>query len=379
MAINSLNIIAKQIKIGSALFTDLAIAAASRSNTEGWHMSKIQNSYTTTYNAWSAIEPALEGLANVTHPKLIMMIELALWNVRFFTSHIPASVEVITRDVNRARVNSSLVMTPELLSNFIDKEASLNLTETLSAVRSNLAAILLAVKEAGGLTNAHGSVHELLSRSFSRDSTARSTSLNNFVNNYSRVRNNLLSSVATFKQTAKTGVFNFISRVQNNYDDSIVRRKFDENQLSQILSFSDVITSKVYNETFFQTSFDRMRDTIVSSYSSAVESIFTKGSVKRDEILDLQRNYSVPRYSHCLDELVADAQESSVSITRQYTFCLNERTSGIVVVIPSTVAFLSVIRDNINFILQQLNGCLSGQTTVAGRTAISDCIQFVSG
>jgi hypothetical protein len=85
------------------------------------------------------------------------------------------------------------------------------------------------------------------------------------------------------------------------------------------------------------------------------------------------RNYSV-----CLNELVSEVQEELNTLTGRYSFCLDERTSSITIVIPSTNSWLSVIRDNVNFILQQLNACLNGQTSVAGRTATSDCIQSVS-
>jgi hypothetical protein len=185
--------------------------------------------------------------------------------------------------------------------------------------------------------------------------------------------------VATYRQAAETGISNFITRVQSTYHDNIVRPKFDSVQLPLVQAFANVISMKVYNQTFFQSSFDEMRDSIVSAYQGGTNTSSNQGSEHREVILNLQRTSFVRRYSHCLDELVSEAQQTSNSLTNKYAFCLNERTSGIVVVIPSTSTWLSVIRDNINFILQQLNSCLNGQTSVAGRTATSDCIQFVSG
>lgn len=381
-ALNSLSAIANQLRNSVSPFaTQIANAAASRSNNESWHLTAIRNSFATHNAALDVLlntTGPLSGLNSVTNPYVVSAIRAALTRVQLSSGSVLVSVEAITRDVASVRANSSLLLTPELLSDFIDSEASEEIISSLVSVRNSLIVLLSAVRDVGRLVVAHGSVHELLSRSNSRDTTTRSAALNNFVNNYNRVRNNLLSSIASYRQSAETGIYNFINRVQSTYDDSIVRPKFDKAQLPLIQDYARIISSKVYNQTFFQTSFDNMRDSIVDSYVNGTDSVVSQGSEYRDMILEMQRTLFVRRYSSCLDELVTEAQLNSNEITNKYAFCLNERTSGIVVVIPSTSTWLSVIRDNINFILQQLNGCLNGQTSVAGRTAISDCIQIVS-
>lgn len=305
---------------------------------------------------------------------MISAIRLALFRLKLDSSNVLNSTESIARDISIIRANSSLLLTPDLINEFIDSDAAAQLTTSLIAVRNSLAVLLAAIRDVGRLVVAHGSVHELLSRSVLKDTMA----LSNFVNNYNRVRNNLLSSVASYKQTAQTGFNNFISRVRSTYNDTIVRSKFEQAQLPLIQSFADVINTKVYNQTFFQTSFDTMRDSIVGTFTKLSNSSGSRKCEHRDTILDLQRTSFVRRYSNCLNELVSEALESSNTIASNYAFCLNERTSGIVVVIPSTSSWMSVIRDNINFILQQLNACLTGQNTVIGRLTISDCIQYVS-
>lgn len=363
-------------------FNELAYASASRSNNEAWHISRIRSyhaNYVTALNNLLNSTGPLSSLSDVANPSVVSTLRVSLTRVRLDSIKLLQAAEALTKDVSSIRANSSLLMTPELIDDFINANTSELITTSLTGIRNSFAVFLSAVRDVERLIAAHGSVHELLSRSFSRDASTRNTALNNFVNNYNRVRNNLLTSVATYRQTAATGISNFVTRVQSTYDDTIVRPKFDQIQLPLIRAFNDVITSKVFNSSFFQQSFDDMKDAIVDTYTNSTESFVHEGSEFRETILDLQRTKFVRRYSHCLNQLVTEAQTSSNSITSKYAFCLNERTSGIVVVIPSASTWLSVIRDNINFILQQLNACLTGQTTVAGRTTISDCIQFVSG
>lgn len=381
-ALNALSAVTNQLRNSvSPFFTQISNAAGSRSNNEAWHLTAIRNSFSTHSAALTVLlntTGPLSGLNAVTNPFVVSAIRAALTRVQLSSASVLVSAETITRNIAGVRANSSLLLTPEMLSDFIDTEASEEIISSLVSVRNSLIVLLSAVRDVGRLVVAHGSVHELLSRSNTRDTTTRSIALNNFVNNYNRVRNNLVSSIASYRQAAETGIYNFINRVRSTFDDSIVRPKFDKAQLPLIQAFAGVISSKVYNQTFFQTSFDTMRDSIVDLYVNGTDSVISQGSEHRDVILDLQRTMFVRQYSGCLDELVTEAQLSSNSITSKFAFCLNERTSGIVVVIPSTSTWLSVIRDNINFILQQLNGCLNGQTSVAGRTAISDCIQIVS-
>lgn len=379
LALNGLSAIANQLRSSPvAFYNEISYAASSRYNTEAWHIARIRSSYLNLDNSLNFLLNStgpLNNLKNVSNPIVISAIRLALYRLKLDSSQVLNSTESIARDISIVRANSSLLLTPEFLHEFIDADAAAQLTTSLIAVRNSLAVLLAAVRDVGRLVVAHGSVHELLSRSVLKDTTA----LSNFVNNYNRVRNNLLSSVASYRQTAQTGFNNFISRVRSTYNDTIVRSKFEQAQLPLIQSFADVIDTKVYNQTFFQTSFDTMRDSIVETFSKLSNSSGSRKCEHRDVILDLQRTSFVRRYSNCLNELVTEALESSNTIANNYAFCLNERTSGIVVVIPSTSSWMSVIRDNINFILQQLNACLNGQNTVIGRLTISDCIQYVSG
>lgn len=382
-AVNSLNALANQLKSSPiTYFNELSYAAASRVNNEAWHMSRIRSAHKSADSVFTLLlnstGPLLNGFGDVTNPYIVAALRSSLIRVQTSSNKVLADAEKISLDVAKIRANSSLLLTPELISDFIDADAAQQITESLGVIRNALMITLSAVRDAGRLIIAHGSVHEILSRSFTSDSTTRNTAFNNFVNNYNRVRNNLLSSVATYRQAAATGINNFVSRVQSSYDDSIVRPNFERNQLQLVRTFADVVSTVLFNQTFFQDSFDGMRDEILETYSEEANFSLTETSSLSDMILELQRNKFVHNYSHCLDELVSEAQKSLNSITSKYAFCLNERTSGVVIVIPSTSTWLSVIRDNINLILQQLNACLSGQTSVAGRTAISDCIQVVS-
>lgn len=381
-AYSGLSTIVSQLRSAPvSFFNEISNAASSRANNEGWHISRIRSASTKHVLALNTVLNAtgpLSQLDHVTNPSAVSAIRISLLKIAADSKKVLQYAEDVTKTISIIRGNSSLLLTPDLLAGFLNDSEAGQISSALLSIRNSLAVVLLAVRDTGRLIVAQGSIHELLSRSTSRDTSTRTTALNNFVNNYNRVRNNLISSVASYQQAAESSISNFVARVLSNYQDDIVRPKFEKVQLPLVQAFGNVITSKVYNQTFFESSFDEMRNSILALYANATINSFSQSSVYREEILDLQRTSFVRRYSHCLDELVTEAQATSNSITNKYAFCLNERTSGIVVVIPSTSNWLSVVRDNINFILQQLNACLNGQTSVAGRTTTSDCIQFVS-
>jgi hypothetical protein len=381
-AVNGLNLIASQLRSSPRLFfSELAYAAASRTNNEAWHFNRLRTNYASLQTSLKVLlneTGVVQNLARVLSPEVVEAFHTSLEVIRKESTIVLESAERISRDVSSIRANSSLLLTPQLIGDFIDSSASKEIVSSLTSIRRHLAVLLLSVRDAGRLTTAHGSVHELLTRSATRDTTTRTTALNSFVNSYNLVRNNLIRDIESYRQAAETGIYNFITRVQSTYRDDIVRPKFDREQVQLITSFGKEISSRVYNTTFFASSFDSMRDKIFQTYTNAANSSLSRGSGYVDAILDLQRTSFSRRYPRCLDDLVTEAQQNSYSLTSKYTFCLNERTSGITVVIPGANSWLSVIRGNINSILSQLGSCLTGQTTVAARTATSDCIQFVS-
>lgn len=382
IAVNGLNIIASQLKSSPVVwYNEIAYAASSRTNTELFHIQRIRSAYVNHNAALNALLNETGPLSNfgaTANPSLVSTMRLSLIQVQYESTKVMSLVENITGYISIVRTNSSLLLTPELLSEFIDSDTSAQITSSLVEIRNSFIALLAAVRDVGRLVVAHGSVHDQITRSHSRDVVTRNSALNNFVSNYNRVRGNLLTSVSSYRQTAISGIQNFISRVLSTYDDSIVRPKFDQVQLPLIRSFSGVIASQVYNQTFFETSFDAMRDLIVNSFTNLTNETLETNTDFRAAVLDLQRFSFVQNYSQCLDELVTEAQVASYSVISNNAFCLNERTNGIIVVIPSVTTWLGAIKDNINFILQQLNSCLNGLTSVAGRTSISDCIQVVS-
>lgn len=363
-------------------FSELAYAAASRTNNEGWHIQRLRKNhetYLTQLDILSNATGPLNSLEEITNPSIMLTIREALKRISEHSRSVLVGAEGVTLNVAQARANSSLLLTPQLLSDFIetDKSGAL-LQSSLLHVRNSYLLLLVAIKDATRLTSAHGSMYDILDRSQRKDTQTSNSSLYNFENSYNRVRNTLLTAITSYRQTAYTGFTNFIQRVQANYDDTIVRPRFEREQLPLILAFADVVTKKVYNQSFFELSFDGMRDAILAQYSNETNDVFDEDAHYRGKILHLLRSNYARNYSTCLNELVSEVQVELNTLTGRYSFCLDERTSGITIVIPSTSSWLSVIRDNVNFILQQLNACLNGQTSVAGRTATSDCIQSVT-
>lgn len=380
---SSLIALAKQLEVSPvALFSEVAIAAASRSANDGNHIDRIRVQVENSAEALNALTNSsspLSSLADVANPVLLSVLNASLVNIQNDFYRVLGSAEAITVDVSLARANSSLLLTPELLGNFISSEASSQIIESLANIRNNLTAVLVAVKDATRLVAAHGSIHDLLTRSLSQDTTTRSVALKNFVNNYSRLRNSVLTSVVTLKQAVANDIKSFIARVQELYDDSIVRPVFDEEQLPVIEEFANIIDERIYNKAQFQTSYDLMRDVIVNSYENSTGSSANGWSDYRETILYVQRTLFVRKYSRCIDELVSDAEWSSNKITGKQAFCLVERSSGIGVLLPGATTWLAAIRRNINFQIEMLNSCLNDDVDVASLYATSECIQSVSG
>lgn len=382
-ALVALSAIANQLRSApSAFYNELAYAAASRTNSEAWHIQRLRRNH-------QAYILQLENLSNSTgplwlleeiaNPLIIQAIQSSLKRIHSSSNKILVAIEGVTLNVAIARANSSLLLTPKLLNEFIESDDTGKLLQSsLVQVRNSYLTLLLAIRDAARLTNAHGSMYELLERSQKRDSQTRNSSLFNFVNSYNRVRNALLTSIISYRQTAHTGFTNFIQRVQTSYDDSIVRPRFEREQLPLILAFTDIVTAKVYNQSFFESSFDGMQDAILEAYTNETNEVFKEDSQYRGRVLSLLRTSFVHNYSACLNELISEVQVELSSLTTKYKNCLDERTSSITVAVPSTSSWLSSISGTINFVLQQLNACLTGQNTVAGRTATSDCIQSVS-
>lgn len=380
-ALVSLNVLATSVR-GSPIsfYTELGYAASGRVNNEVWYLNRIKNAH---FNVDATLKSLVEmnvlnGLSDVTNPAIYDDILNSLQAVRVLANVTFAAAQNITIDVARLRSSGTSSLTPVAIADAISVSTQSNIVATLSATRKSLEVILAAVEDATSLVGAHGSIFDLLSRSTSRDTASRNVALSGFINNFDRVRNNLLSSITAYRQTAEAGIYNFIRRVQSTYDDSIVRPTFDNLQLPVILSFAKAISTQVYNSSYFAAEFDGMRDSIINSYAKITNETFNDGSAYRDQILHLQKTVFVRNYSSCIDELVTEAQQSTSSISNRYTFCLSERTSGIVVVIPSAQTWLGSIRDSINNILQQLNYCFNGQTSIDARTTTSNCFQYVS-
>lgn len=377
----ALNSIASQLRSAPiTFFSELGYAAASRINNEDWHLSRLRTyhaAYMTQLEILSNTTGPLRKLEDITNPSIMQTLSNSINRIKRYSVNVLAGVEEITLRVAQIRANSSLLLTPKLIDDFINNNQTENFITSLTQLRNSYLLLLASVRDTSRLTGAYGSMHDILDRSYNRDNLKRNTSLYNFINSYNRVRNTLLSSVVSYRQTAQTEFTKFIQRVQSTYDDTIVRPRFDREQLPLILAFANVVTSNVYNQTFFETSFDGMRNAIVNLFTNETNGAFAQDSQYRDVILNLLRQSFVRNYASCLNELVSESQQGLNSLTGKYAFCLDERTSSITIVIPSTSTWLGVIRDNVNFILQQLNACINGQTSVAGRTATSECIQSV--
>lgn len=364
-----------------SFFNELNYAASSRTNTEIWHIGRLRplfNAHLMSLNVLLNSTGPLTDISNVASPAITSRIRLYLSVVLDESNKLMVNLETMTRDVSMVRSNVTTVLSSEFIHTFLNTEITNEIISSLSNIRDAFIILKSGILDTARLAVAQGSIYEAFQRTLARDSTSSTTSLNNFKNNFVRMRNSLIAAVNQNRQTAESGFLNFIRRVQSTYEDSIVRPIFEDEQLPMIQNFNDVIVSRVYNQSLFELSFDNMRDSIVETYTKHAGSSSLQNVQFRDQVLDLQRREFVRLYSPCLNELVSQAQEYSSAVAKKYVLCLNERNSAILVIIPSTSTWMSVIRDTINSITSQLNSCITGQTSYAGRTAVSECIQSVS-
>jgi hypothetical protein len=179
------------------------------------------------------------------------------------------------------RSNSTLLLTPQLIDDFIAPSTSHSLHATLINILHSYLQFFTSLKDAIRLTVAHGSMSNILQQSFTKDINTRNLSLYNFLDSYNKMKSTLLTSIVSFRQTAHTGFTNFVRTVQATYDDTIVRPRFDREQLPLIVAFADILTSKVYNQTLFEASFDSMRDSIVEVFTFETNKVSDEKEKKR--------------------------------------------------------------------------------------------------
>ncbi|CAO1405747.1 unnamed protein product [Diamesa hyperborea] len=381
--VRGLSSIATQLRSAPiAFFNELNYAASSRTNTEIWHIGRLRPLFTAHLNSLNVLLNStgpLNDVSNVASPAITSRIRLYLLVVLEESNKLMVNLEAMTRDVSMVRNNVTTDLTPEFIHTFLNPKTINETIRSLSNIRDALIVLKSGILDTARLAVAQGSIYEAFQRRSTRDTTLSTTSLNTFKNNFVRVRNNLIATVTQNRQSADSGFLNFIRRVQNAYEDNIVRPTFEDEQLPYIKNFNDIIVSRVYNQSLFELSFDNMRDSIVQTYNEHAGSYSLQNVQFRDQVLDLQRREFVQLYSPCLNELVSQAQEHSSAVAKKYVLCLNERNSAILVIIPSTSTWMSVIRDTINSITSQLNSCITGATSFSGRTAVSECIQSTIG
>ena len=382
LCVRGLSTIATQLKNAPiSFFNELNYAASSRTNTELWHIARLRPLFTSFSNSLNVLLNAtgpLSDISNVAPPAITSRIRLYLEAVLNESNHLMFNIESLTRNVSMVRSNITTTLTPQFIHSFLKLDLINGTIRSMSNIRDAFIILKSGVLDAARLAVAQGSIYDAFQKTLTRDTSASTTSLNNFNNNYIRVRNNLIASVNQHRQSAESGFLNFVRRVQSTYDDSIVRVKFERDQLPLIQYFNDVIVSRVYNQSLFELSFDNMRDSIVKLYTGQTGSFSSQNIQLRNRVLDLQRRSFVRLYSPCLNDLVSQAQEYYSVVAKKYELCLNERNSAILVTIPSTSTWMTVIRDNINYIIQQLNSCITGQNSYSSRVAVSECIGAVS-
>ena len=287
------------------------------------------------------------------------------------------SLTELTRDVSNVRSNTSLVLSPSNVNSLLN---STNVESTISYLQNILwsfSSVKYYTQNVGRILLAHGSYYDTFYRTFKNEETGSNNARTNFINSYNRMIAGLITTVNGHKETATNGFSAFIRRIQQNFDETIVRSKFENSQRTLILQFVQGLIANVYNTELMKKSFDDFKDQVVGSYSESTDVFFSESSLFREMTLNATQTI-VKRYPTCLDDLVSLSQARVSDITSQYLLCLNERTSGIMIILPSTSSWLNTIRDNINFILQQLNSCVTSSNDLSGRNAISNCIQSVS-
>jgi hypothetical protein len=379
--LNSLN---TQLKGPVSFFSQIQTLATTRMNTEATYIQGLNSTYSTLAQALRLAlgsSGLLSDIGAVVHQDEVAKIEINLRSILKHSENLLLTFLDLSKDVTAIRNNltSLTVLTPTHIRENLDEILRDEIVRSLQSIRNSVEFMTHTIKDTTRVALAQGSIYDTLNQYYNSDQTTTQNALNNFNNSHNRGLNNILSVAKTNNASAHNSFNNFILRTRQKYNDDIVRPAFEDQHLPEIYNFINLTVDFIYDVDRIESYYNTFRDTVLNSQANTSDVVFDDAVAIREKILDLQKTpYFVRVYSPCIDDLVSAAQLLTRSSSSKYVRCINERTSGVNLILPTIRSALNVFKDSVNLVLEQLNSCISYATTIEGRTETKDCMDYVS-
>jgi hypothetical protein len=372
-----------QMQYPVSFFNEIQTLGSTRVNNEATIVGKLNSSFVTLNKALQVtLSPngLLADIAEVMPAQEVEKIEFSLQNILDNSKMLIDSFTVLSKDITplRANITSLTILTPTFIRENLNETTKDQILQSLQSIRNSVDLLTDSIKETNRVSLAQGSIYDTLYRYNTVDSNSKTSALTNFNNSHNRALNNILSVAKTNNASAYTSFNRFISSTRTKYNDNIVRPVFEGEHMPVINNFINLTIDYIYNLERIEQTFNIFRDIVLDSQKNTTKIILDKATLIREKIIELQKTpYFIKVYSSCIDDLVSGAQLLTRWGTSKYVKCINARTSGVNLILPTVRSALNVFRDSVNLVLEQLNICIGYSTTVEGRTQTSECLDNV--
>lgn len=365
-------------------FNDIQNAATAQVSFETVHMSRINTSYVNLQRALNNLysSGALNDIGAVASQSDIEKVYYNLKNILDTSESLRNSLANLTSDLTsiRSNITTYTVMTPNLIRSGLDENTRDDTLQNLQLVRSSVDNLISTMKVVTRTVLAHSSIFDAVYQANSSNILSRDSAIRNFNTSYNRALNEILSVARVNNASAFNTLNTFVSNVRRRYNDDIVRPAFESTYFPEIMDFVNLTVSLIYDLNMITASFQPFQETVLSASSNSSAAIIVASHVNREKVLDLQKTpYFTDNYSTCIDDLVSALLLSISDSSSKINKCVNERTSGVNIILPTLKSALGIFRDNFNFVMAQLNSCIAyGSLTVNGLLQTAECLENVS-
>lgn len=380
-ALSALTFLSTNLKPCVQLNDDLMAASISRTSNENYYLSRISTSIGTCNKSLDILTNStnqLMQLIPITGTRIVKNLYSSLDLIQYKLYNASAASQSITQSISRLR-NSSALLTPNLLNDFIDLDTVNQMRNYLISTVNSYNDILININDAARLTFAYGSIYDIIQPSRYNGEKSANTSLLNYINIYNSNQANMLKNIDAHQANIQSGFTSYIQSVFKSYDEDIVRPKFEKVQLPIIYDYLKIISTFVFNKQEMNKTLEDRRNGIVGIFTKYMSNEpLLEFTEYIDVIMNLLQNSYLRYYGTEIDTLVSEAQNEISWFSNGYTFCLDERTANTKVVLPAVTSWLGNVRDSINTVLRELKNCITTIMSIDGRKNTSKCIQIVS-
>ncbi|KAL7042246.1 hypothetical protein ACKWTF_001082 [Chironomus riparius] len=378
-ALSALSFLTTNLRSCLQFHDEMIAASISRASNENYYLNRILT-YSGTCNKSLDIltnsTNQLNQLTAITGSKVVNNLFKSLDLIQLYLYNATAASKSITQSISSIR-NSSSLLTPSLLNEFIDLDTVNQMRRFLIVTVNSYKDILINVNDAARLTFAYGSIYDIIQPSRYNGEKSANTSLLNFINTYNSNQVALLKNIDSYQANIQNGFTSYIQSVLKSYNEDIVRPKFEKDQLPIIYDYLKIISSFLFNKQEMNVTLEARRNGIVETFTKYMSNEpLLEFTEYIDVIMNLLQTSYLRYYGTEIDMLVSEAQSEMSWFANGYTFCLDERTANTKVVLPAVSSWLGNVKDSINTVLRELKNCLSSVMSIDARKNTSKCIQI---